>query len=819
MIRAGTKRPSSNSGNTPEPGRMSLVAPLLSVLAGLLLVQQYVTMPKFTALPSSLSYLSLRRYVAAVSSAIEFDAVDVMLLACIMLACLALVGIEIRSRGLTMFLRGVFAGETATVLLLIACSVVFLRYYLGPGPLNWAGDSPQHIAYTEITGIALRSGEFPIWTNYLGAGSAYLQFYGFVFFLIAGAATALLQDVELALKLVLFVTHVLSGVGVYALGRAGGCRRDAAFVSGLAYVLCFWHMQQVLIMGRFPVALIYSLLPWPFWGLERAIRMQRLGPALVGGVTLGMLVLTHPGYGYWACALFATYAFVRTLPLSREGCRQRLVYAVYVLGTGTIIGAALVLPMWLERGFTGLNDGYSLAGIPGPEWWHVLVWSNYRFWMWSPAQAEFHWYGGYLGLSLIVSAAIAVVTLKTSCSHRHPTMAAAFVLLVASLLSFGQHHLWTWLVPYSDLLAPGRYLLFVSFFLSILAGQGLRALQVRQRQRQRHLATWVLLLIVIDLGPTTFQHVYSATQTTVDTAGVPLSMYEDLRASALSFEERGQLPDTRALWSPGPLHRFLATGFLFHESRMPTPDGPHPGELRAVFDFVRPLLRLMEATVAPEGQPLKTIDSRVGDALSLLNVSTLLVFRGQGKEVIRVKNTQATPAAVAPTLSPIPAGRASLIDLDHESLSRLSKGASAGDLAKVATLIKVLDDMQFDSATGQARTFHVSSLDQVLELGTSPSLVILQHEVRNQSVSMTLEVSQAAFVRLAYSYHPHLHVRVDGRQETSPRVTATGFLLLELTAGVHDIILEPRLSPLRTALSSLAIVVSLLALSVYILRR
>ena len=56
-------------------------------------------------------------------------------------------------------------------------------YYFAPGELNWAGDSPQHISYAFITFKAISNGEWPIWTNHLGAGSPYTQFYGFLFYL------------------------------------------------------------------------------------------------------------------------------------------------------------------------------------------------------------------------------------------------------------------------------------------------------------------------------------------------------------------------------------------------------------------------------------------------------------------------------------------------------------------------------------------------------------------------------------------------------------------------------------------------------------
>ena len=62
------------------------------------------------------------------------------------------------------------------------------------------------------------------------------------------------------------------------------------------------------------------------------------------------------------------------------------------------MGAYLTVPMYLERGLTGLHAGFFMSDFPAPTWRHLLLWSNYRFRLF---QAQDHWYGGYLGVSLV----------------------------------------------------------------------------------------------------------------------------------------------------------------------------------------------------------------------------------------------------------------------------------------------------------------------------------------------------------------------------------------------------------------------------------
>ena len=93
--------------------------------------------------------------------------------------------LEFAGGHLSAFVRSVFTSESATICLLLASSFVFVRCYLSPGHFNWAADSSYHLAYADITSATMAFGELPFWT-YLGTGSPYLQFYGFLFFWSVG---------------------------------------------------------------------------------------------------------------------------------------------------------------------------------------------------------------------------------------------------------------------------------------------------------------------------------------------------------------------------------------------------------------------------------------------------------------------------------------------------------------------------------------------------------------------------------------------------------------------------------------------------------
>jgi len=561
-------------------------------------------------------------------------------------------------------------------------------------------------------------------------------------------------------------------------------------------------------------------LPWPIWALEYALSCgdarRRLPAAVFGGALLGVLVLAHPGFGYWACAFPALYGLARTLAAGWPTW-PRVGLPAVTLAAGLAVGAGLVLPMWLEKGFTGLGDGvYSLRGMPDPSWWHVLVWSNFRFWLWPPSPAEFNWYGGYLGLSLGALAAACVGACAPHAKARRGSsaIAAAICLLGGLIMVFGYRTALVRMVPNNEILGSGRYLLFVAFFLALCAGHGVRFLQVwAQKSRSWHrVAGLATLVVVADLGPTTFQHPYRDGASDVDTAGVSVAFNEGFLARARVYETRGELPNYRAIWAHSNMNRFLATGLFYYNTRTPISDGPHPGELPSVFRFVRPFERLVDAAIVrslnDEAWQLD-VEPMVYSGLALLNVRFLLSRTASG-QAIGLELPDPSPIHVSARLGPPPAPSApALSRLLHMDLDQLLSNSDPRDVADMTQLITLLEGMGVDAQARTCRTFFVDNLADPVDLGTDPGVILLEHTVMAQRVAMRVQTASRCYARLAYGYFPYVDVHVDGIR-VQPQATSAGFTLIELDAGIHEITLQPRLSMLRASLLwvSLALVVS-----------
>ena len=568
---------------------MRLFHSLLATWVALLACFQYVTMTKLAVLPAAVTYASLGQYVHFLRDKVVFGIADLVLAVATILTTLALLILEVHSRQLTLFLRRLFVSDRRSQVILLVASLVCVRAYFGPGNLSWSADASVHIFLTDLAKTCFSLLQGPWWTFSTGMGSPLMQMYGFGFYILSGL-TSLWIDNTLAIKLTLGGCHAVSGVGVFALARKMQLRRSASFIAGLAFVLCFWHTQQILFMGRHPVALVYALLPWVFYGSPTLCRRveDRLPHALLAGSALGLVVLTHPGYGYWSGAFLVVFLALQLVWKPDHIRLQTCVaYMLASLATAAVIGGSLLLPMWVDRSFTGLAQGFDLFVTPDPAWWTLFAWSNYKFSIVSHGRPDFNWYGGYLGISLCL---LAIMGMGLTLHRRLRRVSLPVLLLLTAtfVMVLAYHSGLVQMLPGSEFLGAGRYLVFTTLFLALGAGMGVQFLQVAWRRQSQRVATFALLLVCLDLFPTTFQQPFFARPDSVDPRGTSADFYDDIRQEALKADREGEIAPFRSAYVG--IFEFLTHPILHFYAESPGPDGPLAGEMLGVYEFVRPIL-------------------------------------------------------------------------------------------------------------------------------------------------------------------------------------------------------------------------------------
>lgn len=738
---------------------------LLAIEAIALIALQISSAPVLIA-THSVRYMPPLLYLDFLSK-LPWTTLDLFLAAVVVLTFVAIVVLD-RIRGsVTLLLKRVLASDRSAVLFTVGCCFVLVRACFAPGRLTWGADASHHAVHTWIASEAFRTGTLVVWTPLMSVGSYFLQYYGWVYATVSGAVAAGLGDLDWGIKLTLGLFHVLSGLTCYLYVRALCGSRAAGFVAAIAYVSTFWHTQLVVTMGRYSAGVVFALLPLPFYFLEsiRRNRSNRRSLALGGAVSIALLAFTHPGYAFWAVGFLLL--FVAVSLAAPPAHRPPLIETAVMIGLGLALASCLLLPMILEKAWTGLSQGFSMAAQAKPTLGHLLSWSSYRVRL-TGMPAGQHWFGGYIGVSLIVLVVAAYVSrigrFRLSLSRDLPLLG----LLVSLSITFA-HDAW-WLKRFDVVQAMGasRFLVFAVFFLAVLAGLSIKVLRARWHRHPRTLVL-IITVILVDLGTTTFQqhfHFLSAPEVS--------SLGDDLYAALANqgtSPAGGPYQDARLLHTAKPVNSFMSVS-----ARAPTPFGLFEEHPRADRAFVRPFIAKLRSDLDGDRQHIaRYLESETGsiamDGLRLLNTRHYVQAEGY-VPTAHLDLSPVSPIVVSARLEPYkPGPGAASVEYD------------------------MIEQMDVDNETGSCGSILLrDGTGRVL--ADRPRSRLITHTVLLDRASIRFSVSHDAFCRLSYGYYPGLVVALNGeRVEYFP--TADGFIGLSVPAGEHTITISGQQSTLR----------------------
>lgn len=738
----------------------------------LLLLLQFTSFTKLWVFLSGMR-IPLSEYVQVLSE-IPWKRYDLILIGLFVLSVISVVVCEAITKGWTRLLAWIISTERRTQVAVVAASFLAARYYFSPGNLGWVADAALHTLYTWIAGEAIGQGLMPAWTPLVAAGTPFLQFYGFLYFYIAGAAYALVDDLAFVTKLVPGVCHVLSGLTMYLFVRSAFHSRQAGLFAALAYVLSVWHMQHVLLMGRLPVGLFYALLPLPFHCLKAASRSDDARRWIVAGAAAtAALFYTHPGFALWTCGFMVLYTFI--IGLLEPGSRNRLVVRGLVLvGLGVALSAYLVIPMWAERAYTGLRDGVDFTRFGGaPTWRQIFLWSNYHVRLFDTDLDN--WSGAYVGTVPLVFAAWGLVSAPWQ--TRGPFRSAATMAAAGTIISFVLLLGYRGLSPYTGIIlqtiTASRFQLFIAFFLSVSAGYAVGSVTFREKS----ILPIGLLLLFLDLGLSTVRMPYHQYDPLIS-AGVKKERLESIQRNA-SMEKRHQYEGARVL-NPSKSHNNqmmvlggVASSVVMYEEHTLV-DG----------HFLRPLTQfaghaLREKASGGSKAWLATDEGRrTLEALVLTNTRDFMTFAKGESRLLDLRLPLASPIHVSSV-----AESAALID-------RMSSDS-------VLTLVGRMALSPKDRRVEKILVVHRAS--EILAGEEEPSVTVGKEEVYVDRVRLEVETNRPCFARLAFGYYPQLSVLVNG-QDAETWMTAGGFTALRLSGGRSVIEIAGRFSNLRKAL-------------------
>ena len=769
------------SPTLPEPSRFPRDALLLAASASaLLILLQWTTVPKLWPVITLTTRFDHPSEFLAALRGLPWSVFDRAAGVVLVLLTASLLYQEIRHRSWTRFIDAAVSTDRRARLFVILGGCVSARFYFSPGRLTWTADAAYHTLYAWIAGEALVSGILPTWTPLVAAGTPFLQFYGFVFFWVSAVVYTLIKDLHVTLKLVLGGAHIASGLTVYLLCHQISRSRRAGLLAAAVYVLGFWHTQQVLVMGRYPVALIYALLPLPFWAFSSALEQgNKPGKTIIAGLALALLMLIHPGYGVWAGAFFLIFVGLNWLlaPDQREHTLRKGAGSIIV---ALLLSSVLTVPLVFERSETYLSSGFSLSGLPDPSLAQILLWSNYNTGL-ADVGEEYHWYGGYIGLSAVLLSLAGIAA--TMVRRKTPRPPVAFWFSVSGfVLAWTFIFAYRWPVirdlPFLYAQNAGRYETFLLLFVSLLAGLALKPLARIVRQRPSTVLSIGLLLVGLDLMPTTLRQPYHfSTPRTVSRISAPL--YDHL-ASMGARHEAETYPLERMVHTYPPRN-----GTLVASTRTPTIAGVYVEHPPSADRFLRPLIPLVEREVVRHGAYLNdwlaTSDSArvLLDALYLTGARYHLTPVGDATRRGTIELTLNTHSPLVVSSS-----------LVHQPALTPGSESELFDLVKEMNVDRERHLADHIPVTGPAT--HISSGGQL-------TTTLTDYEVRVDRVRLVTQVSSTCFARLAFGYYSNLQILVNGRP-ASIHETADGFVAIRLEPGENILDITGGTSALRRIL-------------------
>lgn len=256
--------------------------------------------------------------------------------------------------------------------------------------------------------------------------------------LALGLPALLIWGEVAAFNLSLFLSFVLSGLGMYVLISSLTGSWWAGLVGGAIYAFSPYRLAHVA-GGQLPL-LGTQWLPLCLWSLERVLRDRRWAWGLGVGLFFALTALSSWYYAFMAGLLLPIYALVRARPW-REHLRQRHVWAA--LGAAVLVAALCIGPaiwptlelsgqetmsyslQWVDRWSASVAD-YLLPNVMQPLWGGATT----RFYQ---GQRYFYERVLYLGYAPLLLAGYALWRAR----RKGAALAGAWPRIVTALLWMG----------------------------------------------------------------------------------------------------------------------------------------------------------------------------------------------------------------------------------------------------------------------------------------------------------------------------------------------------------------------------------------------
>jgi hypothetical protein len=324
---------------------------------------------------------------------------------------------------------------------------------------------------------SLASGQFLCrWIPDLWQGYGYptFLFYTPLFSYLSAGLTFFTNNLVLGLHGALFLALFFSGVTMYFFakaiwGAAGGC------LSALAYLYAPFHILDLYVRGACAEFLSFVFYPLVLYFVRRVYEDRSPFSMAAGALSVAGMCLSHNCMGPLFFFVALAYAFFLFGTDKRRNV-GKVALVLAMLLWGIALTAFFFMPAFLEKSYVRLDR--ILVG----NWAiqnHFIHFSELLFSPWKFSYASINGFGTgisfQIGLSHLLLAAgallLAAKNKKEALSQWRQSLFATGLMLISIFLCLkASYPLWTFLSLDRIMNVPARFLSFVAFAVSFLAG-------------------------------------------------------------------------------------------------------------------------------------------------------------------------------------------------------------------------------------------------------------------------------------------------------------------------------------------------------------
>ncbi len=322
---------------------------------------------------------------------------------------------------------------------------------------------------------ALVDGMFPVrWSSELGFGFGYplFTFYAPLAYYIGGAIALIGFNALLATKIMIGIIMLIAGISMYFFAREY-FNKPSAVASSILYVFAPYHALDLYVRGDISELLAYGLLPFLFFCFSRLALFQK-NFVYIAGISYALLIISHNLTAFELTPFLAIFCFLlllqskKKLKLFKQFC--------YALILGLVLSAFYFLPAVVESSYTNVLSDVSNGSnfVNHFVCINQLWYSPWGFGGSAPgcidglsfSLGKLYIFLSVLSLFLIVYAYMLKKKVKL---YPYLFFLSGFLLSIFLLLQISQP-VWELIKPMAFIQFPWRFLIFASFFMSLLAG-------------------------------------------------------------------------------------------------------------------------------------------------------------------------------------------------------------------------------------------------------------------------------------------------------------------------------------------------------------